>query len=513
MSSSVIPRLRALCIASALLGIVGCGVPRATPTPEDPTPPAPLDRVEAATPGTASGANRPPASARPGLGILAVIPGSSGSTSDPTVIAAAAAAGAQYVRISLDWSVSEPEPRQLSFETQNDFRILRIEQAGLRVFPTLYVGRGWMNGTPSGRQEGESRSFPPGDLSNLWDPAFGYSQDYAGFLHQFFSHYRGHFDYVAIENEASSMLFWGGTPDEYVRLLKTAYTAIKSADPDVQVIDSGFVSAIGGLCMIRDLRDSGAKSDQELLQIAREYYSSETGRFQPDTSADLEAYLENARVQEQCERVSFILQEMDGAVDAINFHFYEDYRALPPMVAWLATRLGRASPNPSILTNEMGQRGPDVAFAQSDAHAQAVFKKLITGLSLGLEAMVWFSADTIGTDAPSPDKVGLFGEGGSLRPAAEAFRVVSQVLSTGYQFDRAIFEGPDVYHYVLVEPGSGTQLHALWTEAGPQLHTVSLAPECPRATITDYSGESRTVQPQAEGITFLLDDPVLVACQ
>jgi hypothetical protein len=82
------------------------------------------------------------------FGVLAVIPGSSGSTSDPAAVAAVADLGTRYMRVSLDWAISEPEPGQLSFATRNDEIIQRIERSGLRMFPTLYVGSGWMNGSP-----------------------------------------------------------------------------------------------------------------------------------------------------------------------------------------------------------------------------------------------------------------------------------------------------------------------------------------------------------------------------
>ncbi|MBI2977120.1 MAG: hypothetical protein HYY33_09230, partial [Chloroflexi bacterium] len=108
-------------------------------------------------------------SASTGWGVLAIIPGGSGSISDAASIAAVASAGSRYMRVNFDWDISEPQAGQLSFNTQNDSKIAAIEGAGLRVFPTIYVGRGWMNGNPPDARSGGSRSFPPDDLGTVWD--------------------------------------------------------------------------------------------------------------------------------------------------------------------------------------------------------------------------------------------------------------------------------------------------------------------------------------------------------
>lgn len=447
-----------------------------------------------------------------GLGLLAVVPGTSGSTSSPEALRASASIGARYLRVNLDWSVSEPQPGELSFSTPNDRKIRLIEQAGLRVFPTLYVGRGWMNGSPPSNQQGGSRSYPPNDLTAEWSEAYGYSPSYYQFVFQFFSHYRGHFDYVAIENEANSQLFWGGTSEEYVRLIKTAYKAIKSADPNVTVADSGFVSNVWGLCIADDYLKTGLLPREVVVEMMIAYYSSETSNLRIQSAADLDQALGDARIQEQCRRVNVMLGNMAGSVDAINFHFYEDYRVMHFVVDWIRLRTQRAGYSPGVITHEIGQRGPDVAFAEGEAQARAVFKKLITGLSLGLEGMVWFSADTIGTRAPSPDKVGLFGEGGTVRPAARTFKLVSETIGAGYRFKTAVASGPSLFHYVFEDAGNDPNLEALWTEGGGETPTLTAPPGKTQAVLTDYTGRTQTLAVINGSLQLTLGDaPVFVA--
>jgi len=445
----------------------------------------------------------------PAFGMLAVVAGGVRYLSEDQTIALVADSGGRYMRINLRWGVSEARAGELSFNTDNDRKIALIENAGLRLFPVLSVGQGWMNDNRAGDN---SRSYPPDDLSTVWSDQFGYSPSYYNFVFQFFSHYRGHFDYVVIENEANSAIFWGGTADEYVRLIKTAYKAIKSADPDVTVADSGFVSTVWGLCIAEDYLRTGLLPRDQVVEMMIAYYSAETSNLRIQSAADLDRTLEDARIQEQCRRVNVMLGNMGGSVDAINFHFYEDYRVMRYVVDWIRLRTQRAGYAPGVITHEIGQRGPDAAFAAGEAHARAVFKKLITGLSLGLEGMVWFSADTIGTRAPSPDKLGLFGDGGSIRPAARTFKLVAETLGAGYRFKTALASGPSLFHYVFEDAGNAPSLEAVWTEGGGQTLSLAAPPGRTQAEVTDYAGRAQTLAVSNGSVQLTLGDaPVFVA--
>lgn len=448
----------------------------------------------------------------PAFGVLGIIPGGSGSMSSPQVINAVAASGAGYMRANLLWSDSEPKPGQLSFNSPNDTKIQAIEAAGLRLFPTVSVGRGWMNGSRPGFLGGGSESYPPDDLGTVWSDQSGYSPGYYNFIFQFFSHYRGHFDYVAIENEANSNIFWGGTAEEYARLLKTAYKAIKAADPNVKVVDSGYVDLAWGLCIAANYLSTGLKPRSEVVQFATTFTHAETSKLRIQSAADLENLLRRPAIQEQCQKLDYTLNNIGGSVDAINFHYYEDYRVMYYVTDWIRLRIKDAGYRAGIVTNEVGQRGPDLAFAEGSEHAKAVFKKLVTTQVLGLEAVVWFSADTIGSPvAPSPDKVGLIGEGGTLRPAGRTFKLVVDTLSAGYLFQSAQSSGPSLYHYVFVDNQGQPTLEALWSESGSQ--TLSLkAPEGrAKATVIDFSGQTQVLTvTDGTAILTLTDAPVFV---
>ena len=500
---------RSLALIVSFTLLVGCtrGARRTptevgTPSPTEVGTPSPIP-----TAGVYVGANTL------GFGLITVIPNGSNSTSDPQAIAAVAASGARYMRVPIEWAVAEAQKGQMSFQTANDQNIQAIEAAGLRVFPTLYVGRGWMNGNPPDARNGGSRSFPPGDLSEQWSEEYGYSQGYYAFVYQFFTHYQGHFDYVAIENEANSKLFWGGTVEEYVRLAQTAYKAIKAADPSVQVTDSGVVSSVWGICAAADYIQAGTLTREAALQFAVDYYLAEsrTGKERVLTPADAESNLNRAVVQEQCRRLTYMLDHLKGSLDAVNFHFYEDYQVLHFVVDWIAWRTGRAGYTPAVLTNELGQRGPDLAWAAGPEQAKQVFKKLVTGLSLGLEAMVWFSSDTINTDAPAPDKVGLFNNGGAQRPAARTYKLVAETIGTEYHFQQALASGPALYHYVFANQQGQPVLEAIWTEGDTPTLTLTAPAGATQAIVTDYAGQTQMLMVSGGTVNLgLTDAPVFV---
>ena len=429
------------------------------------------------------------------FGLLTVLPGSSSATFTPQVITAIKATGVRYMRVAFEWAVSEPQSGQISFTSRNDQMIQEIENAGLRVFPTLYVGSGWMNGNPSGRQAGGSRSYPPNDLSNQWNEQYGYSSSYYNFVYTFVSHYRGHFEYITIENEANSILFWGGTADDYVRLLKTAYKAIKAADQQVIVASSGFVSSALGLCMADDYLKQGLKTTDEVLQFISDYYMNISNKPSINTKEQLDQTLSQSKIHDQCQRIGYMLDNMANSVDAVNFHFYENYSVLSAVVEWLRLRTSAAGYTPEIVSNEMGVRNQGSNFAGSTGHAQEVVKDMITSMSLDLRAVVWFSADTI---KAGKDKVGLFDSADQMRPAGSSMKLVIDTMAKVSSFSQAISSGSGIYHYIFIDSGGVPSIEVLWVEGNEISLELQGPPGAMKAVITDYAGNIKTL-PVADG--------------
>lgn len=414
--------------------------------------------------------------------------------------------GNGQARMSVSWAISEPRPGQIRFDTINDERIQSIEAQGMRPLVTLLVGCGWMNGCSLNG----SRSYPPSDLSSVWHPQYGYSRSYYTFVKQFITHYRGHFDFVAIENEVNSPLFWGGSADAYLRLIRTAYKAIKEADPNVQVIDSGMVSGMWGLCIARDWLASGYRSEAETMQMALAYYrrAAQNGVIPIRTAQDVRFWLAQPAIQQNCDMVTTILSRLQGTVDALNFHFYEDYAVMHYVSEWLDRRTQMAGYTRPKLTNEVGQRG-DLAYAQGAQHARDVFKTLITAASFNLQAVTWFSGNL--RDQPVAE---LFEGDGSWRPAAFTYRLVVSTIRDVYRFQSAASTGPTLYRYIFQDMTTGQPtLEATWAEGDSQMVTLTAPAGSTMATVTDYQGGQQIYPAQNGQITLTIGDPVFIRWQ
>lgn len=458
---------------------------------------APVDAPDGGSPEDGGTVALPPSFP---LGMLAVLPGIPRPTDRAQAAAAAiAAAGGSYQRpgVAYEWSLAEPTQGNLSFATAQDSLIAMAESKGLKVLPSLSVGSGWMT-LPSGN----AKSFPPSDLATVEDPTFGYSRSYHGFVTAWITRYAGHFDWVAIENEENSILFWGGSADEYVRLFKTAAKAIHAVDPHARVTDGGMVSTVWGLCAPKDWLDSGRKSRAEVGQAMVHYFfrAAQTGTSEAacSTGESCLALLADARVVETCARAGAILEGIRDAADGVNFHFYEDWSALPLATGWLKEKV----PGKALLTNELGQRGT-LAYASSSALSADLFKVLVVGRREGLSAGIYFAADTVGTTAPSPDKVSVLDPDGAERPATATFRLVAQRLSTS-QAVRALAEGPTVYHYAFDD-----RLQALWSTASAAPRTLAAPEGTSGATLVSAEGAESPL-PLVDGKVSLTPSPAPV---
>lgn len=143
--------------------------------------------------------------------------------------AAAAEAGAGYTRIVLRWDVIQPASRD-DWKPANvpDPLIEGELAAGRQVVAVLIGTPAWAATNPA---DG-ARAVPDMDA-------------WAAFTRRMAEHYRGRIGHWIIWNEPDVWeaghpgQTWAGTVEDYARLLKTAYLAIKGADPTQQVHMAG----------------------------------------------------------------------------------------------------------------------------------------------------------------------------------------------------------------------------------------------------------------------------------
>ena len=144
----------------------------------------------------------------------------------PKVIENASDLGIGIVRIPLDWQEVETSPDVFDWEETDGFvEIAQIE--GVEILFTLRCISSWgtnvqTHGTPN---TGYHSGAPPTNMS-----------DWADFVSQLATRYKGKGVRYEIENEVNAPAFWSGTVDDYVSLLQTSYQTIKSVDPQAIVL-------------------------------------------------------------------------------------------------------------------------------------------------------------------------------------------------------------------------------------------------------------------------------------
>jgi len=145
---------------------------------------------------------------------------SNADMTSPKVLADIRASNPAWVRVFLQWSDIEPQQGDYSLNwIQLYQRFFAALPADTHVDVDVVGAPAWANGGSS------SISAPPVNPG-----------DYAGFLNYLVNAFQGRVAAWEIWNEEATSSWWSGTPAQYTALLKAAYPAIKSADPNAIVI-------------------------------------------------------------------------------------------------------------------------------------------------------------------------------------------------------------------------------------------------------------------------------------
>lgn len=154
-------------------------------------------------------------------------------------------AGFGWIKVQLRWEELEPKKGDLRWDLIDDV-VNEAEAQGMQLLLSVVTAPRWA-------RPGDTDLRVPGPPA---DP-----QDYARFVGAIASRHRGKVRAIEVWNEQNLWYEWGGkgkrlNAASYVDLLKTAYAAIKAADPNVVVL-SGALTPTGvddGIIAIDDVR-------------------------------------------------------------------------------------------------------------------------------------------------------------------------------------------------------------------------------------------------------------------
>jgi hypothetical protein len=142
----------------------------------------------------------------------------------PASVQQAVALGANWVRVFVPWGDIEPARGQHAQNWLAEYdRVLSSLPAGTHVIMDVVSAPSWETGTSAG-------NAPPSS-----------DAEYAALLHFLAQRWVGRVTAYEIWNEEDASRWWAGAPDPagYTRLLQSAYTAVKSADPGAAVVLGG----------------------------------------------------------------------------------------------------------------------------------------------------------------------------------------------------------------------------------------------------------------------------------
>lgn len=209
------------------------------------------------------------------------------NTLSPGGLEAANALGAKWIRVFVPWGDIEPARGQhaQNWLAEYDRVLASLPRGGHAIFDVV--------GAPSWESGSSAGNAPPAS-----------DADYAALLHFLAARWAGRVSAYEIWNEEDASRWWSGAPDPaaYTRLLQSAYSAVKTADPAATVVLGGLtgndyaflqgVYAAGGkgyfdavgvhtdtACNVASpetfLRDPGGRLDQDSFLAYREVHATE----------------------------------------------------------------------------------------------------------------------------------------------------------------------------------------------------------------------------------------------
>lgn len=342
-------------------------------------------------------------------------------------------AGVGWGRVDFTWSLIEKEEN--SFEWEETDRIVEeASQAGVRLLGILRHPPEWAARIPPGYEprgrgvhEGWD-SFPPRDL-----------EKWGRYVYETVRRYENRVAAWEIWNEPfpDGIFFRGGTVEDYVDLLRVAYTEAKRADPDCVVV------GLGGT---------------NFVQAQRVF---ELGGFPYMDAASIHHYQPGFYPEFVFPR---ILSRTRSVVERVG-----------GKGIWL-TEIGWPT-NLSDFSLEQNWGGAPV-----ELQAKFLPRALILGLSEGLEKIFWFKMD----DGPDPHNFehnqGLLFHDGSPKPSYVSLATVARLLENS-RYGGRLELAPRIYGYWF--EGSGATV-ALWTtHAWAEL----ILPPCPGVRVVGMMGE------------------------
>jgi hypothetical protein len=259
--------------------------------------------------------------------------------------AAADALGARWTRVTFEWNRIQPnDPQEWNVVPIPDDILAGELAAGRQVVGLLITTPGWATDVGIGPGVPQGLYLPTDDPNNRW----------ASFVRTIVARYAGRIDHWTIWNEPeispeSPDMTWGGSIEDFIQLLRVAYTVAKETNPDAVIhlpaITHWHNDLWFGWFLDALVADAGAAANsyyfdvatlhlyhepEKIYEITAHYYRllHNHGIYKPFWIAETNAYL--SRVSEE-EQAFFIIQafslEIAAGAQRIAYQVATNYLA------------------------------------------------------------------------------------------------------------------------------------------------------------------------------------------
>jgi len=386
--------------------------------------------------------------------------------------------GVRATTLWIPWNQLEPRRGHYRWDELDNI-IQSFQLCGLDVGVHVQTKEGWGTLSASPTWSQYRPSMPPADMD-----------DYYNFIFNLVNHLKGRVREYSIENEASALPVWPASPESYFQMLATAYRAVKAANPNAIVLDSGTGSKAYGILLANDMLKSG--QGQAAIKFVNEYYAYSSPGRQPlalSDRADLEDLLSDPLAQRVLEWAPLLFSN-HAFYDAIQIHYYGPWDKLATVIGWVHDQLRAAGTDKPIEVWELGYGWQDPTTYDEIIHAQDTVKLLVTAAGEGSRRTIyWPFVDKL--EKGTPGLVTLNGP----RPAGIAYRVTAQMLTGCTSAQRLDLGASGVWAYRF-NKGEG-DIYVIWSTRPV---TVSLPIEAMRVMITDIYGNASTGDPRSLAI-------------
>ncbi len=361
---------------------------------------------------------------------------------------AATALGAGWTRVTFRWNEIQPDGPEEWYAVPISDEALSAELAqGRQVVGLIVTTPGWATDVQVGPGVPRGLHLPTESPDNLW----------ATFVRNIVHRYAGRIDHWIVWNEpdipSSYHMSWGGSMEDFVRLLQVAYVAANKVNPNAVIHMSAithwwnqdwydqFLEALTAT--------PGAAASNFFFDVATLHVY-----FQPETVYDITAH----------------------------YHGMMRGRGIEKPI-WIAETNAAPSQDPTWPV-------PDAQFSVSlEQQAHYVVQAFALGIASGAERIaIYKMADTESDRQANPEPFGLVRLDGSRRPAFTAYRVAATHLSG---FRSATWGRRDAISLVTVDRGQRTTT-VVWSR-GPENETAMVPARTTQALLVDAQGGSRQV--------------------